>query len=108
MMVVPAWHCGRYLGVSAPRAGPLALATWKVKQLMLHRGVVQCFPGKSAKDPVTVTFKPLESQGCDSLWQINLASFPLFYTRAANTKFMNFATDLASLKWGGVEIIFRR
>ena len=31
------------------------------------RGDVQCFPGKSAKDPVT--FKTLEPQGCDSLWQ---------------------------------------
>ncbi len=32
--------------------------------------VVQCFPGKSAKDPVT--FKTLESSGCDSLWQNNV------------------------------------
>ena len=42
------------------------------------RGVVQCFPGKSAKDPVT--FKTLEPQGCDSLWQKDIKKTVLNYT----------------------------
>jgi hypothetical protein len=45
---------------------------------MLHRAVVQCFPGKSAKDPVT--FKTLEPQGCDSLWQKDIKKTVLDYT----------------------------
>ncbi len=40
---------------------------WKTQKAKNFRGVVQCFPGKSAKDPVTC--KTLEPQGCDSLWQ---------------------------------------
>jgi hypothetical protein len=42
------------------------------------RGDVQCFPGKSAKDPVT--FKTLEPQGCDSLWQKDIKKTVLDYT----------------------------
>ncbi len=47
--------------------GGASVTAWKSQQAMSDRGVVQFFPGKSAKDPVT--FKTLEPQGCDSLWQ---------------------------------------
>ncbi len=71
--VLPCTRCTRFqmtvffpVGTTGPPVGGRP-RRGKLRKPQITLGAVQGFPGKSAKDPVT--FKTLEPQGCDSLWQ---------------------------------------